>query len=371
MNAYPLRPSAAHTWSVCPGSVKMTQGLPDLPGDDTTREEGTAAHWLALMNWHGHAVPLGAQAPNGVQVTEDMQDGVDLYLRELRSWGAGLHLEYGPIPARRIHDTACAGTPDAWQWLPDQRLLRVADFKFGYRLVSEWENPQLIIYAAALGDMLNIDGLQEQSTTVEFVIVQPRAYGHEPVRRARYLMSDLRGTVNVLRSAATDAMSSHPTLRAGPQCVNCKARAECPTLQRATMREVETCGQVARLELDADAVGNELRVIAHAMQTLEARRTGLEVRASDFIKRGQRVPFWDLQPGRGKLTWRPEYAANIIQAGRLYGVDLAKPVQPITPTQAEGKIDPDVLKLLTVRQPGELKLTPYDPNTTRRTFGNT
>ena len=80
-----LAPSSAFRWVRCPGSVSLSAQYPDTGGIEA--DEGDAAHWLAAETFKRdpEARPVdGETAPNGVTVTDEMREGVALYVNDLR-----------------------------------------------------------------------------------------------------------------------------------------------------------------------------------------------------------------------------------------------------------------------------------------------
>ena len=55
----------------CMGSRLMPPSVPG-GGDTTSRDEGTAAHWLAEQMFNGAPAHAGLTAPNGYGITDDM-----------------------------------------------------------------------------------------------------------------------------------------------------------------------------------------------------------------------------------------------------------------------------------------------------------
>jgi hypothetical protein len=97
-----LSPSGAHRWIECPGSVRMTAGLPRKSSPYAA--EGTAAHQLAemcLRNGKNAAEYLGTiiktKEDGDWNVTPDMAEAVQYHLDEVRrihNWlGGDLHIE--------------------------------------------------------------------------------------------------------------------------------------------------------------------------------------------------------------------------------------------------------------------------------------
>lgn len=82
-----LAPSSAGCWVVCPGARAIRQAFPE-EGDTAAAMEGTAAHWVfeqMLAAKRVDAVSAGDVAPNGVEVTEEMIDGAELFCDVVRA----------------------------------------------------------------------------------------------------------------------------------------------------------------------------------------------------------------------------------------------------------------------------------------------
>jgi len=86
------------------------------------------------------------------------------------------------------------------------------------------------------------------------------------------------------------------------------------------------------------------------------------------MKRGQHVPHYHVEHGAGREVWNKP-AAEVLTLGQLYGVDLGKPVEPITPTQARERFG-IVTAGFTTRGTGEAKLVADSPYQAMKIFGN-
>jgi len=362
-----LAPSAAARWVRCALSASLEAAYPESEASPQSLE-GTAAHWAVEMLLRGTPVAVDTQAPNGVAITQEMLEGAilvrDDIVRQLGpDWQSRLFIEHR-VEIPRVHPQNW-GTPDyrAWGRLPDGRLkLWLWDYKFGHGIVEAFENWQLIDYFAGCLSEAKIDGLQEQNTVVDLRVIQPRAYHRDgPVRSWMVLATDLRGHVNRLAMAAEDATSISPTASPHPEaCENCKGRHACEALQRASYFAADKGQSFGALELKPHALGLELRALKRAQALLDARVSGLEAEAVATIKRGQLVPFWMLESSPGRLAWnKPD--AEVLALGAMLGLDLAKPVEPITPTQAKAaakakKIPETIVDSFASRPAGAAKL---------------
>ena len=377
-----LAPSSAFRWVRCALSASLEAAYPETEASPSSLE-GTAAHWVVQMRLQGTPVALDMQAPNGVAVTQEMLEAAELVRDDILAtlgpdWAKYLVIEQR-VQIPRVHPTHNWGTPDyrAWSRLNNGRLcLHVWDFKFGHGIVEAFENWQLIDYTAGLLDEAGIDGLQDQETVVDMVVIQPRAFHRDgPVRRWRVVASDLRPHINRLSNAAGVALAPNPPATPTPEgCENCLGRHACEALQRAAYHAADKGGQYGALDLSPHALGLELRALKRAQALLEARVSGIEAQAVASIKAGQLVPFWAMESVPGRLAWTKP-APEIFALGEMLGLKLQKDPEPITPTQAKAaakaaKIDGALFDAYAVRPAGAAKLVADDGTKARLTFGN-
>lgn len=336
-----VAPSGAARVVQCPGSLLLERQYPEE--EDEAALDGTAAHWVLEQAMARVYPPVGSPTPNGRVVTDEMVEGADLavqqVLADLAPFGLGLDdvaVEV-PVDIKRVHEQ-CAGTPDLRAWVPAERhpqrisTLYLWDYKFGHRQVEVFENYQIVAYAVGALDQTKLNDLQAQAV---LGIIQPRAFHRDgPCRWWKVSMSALRPLVNIYSGAAHKALAPNPPVNTGPECRDCLARHACPTLQRSGYSLVEMSGKAQALELGPEALGLELGLLTDAIARLTARQTGLQAQAASVIRRGTRVPGWEITSGQGRKVWKRP-AAEVIQLAALMGVNVAKPVEVMTPIQAE------------------------------------
>ena len=358
---YALRLSAASQWMRCAAYVSMNRNRPELEQDVTVREEGTAIHWAAYEIAHGRYIAEGTTAPNGVSLDDEMLDVVATYLDELRSAGVPVYMEL-PVHARRIH-LLCGGTLDAATGVmstADGYVIKLWDLKGGYSPVDVFRNPQLVGYGSGLLDTLGIDGYVEQSLTFEFNIVQPRVFNTPQRWRVRAV--ELRPMWNQMSAAAERALADSPIATAGGHCENCASRGVCESARFAAMHALDVSREAQVLELQPQELNYELLRIEQAIDILQARKTGLEAHAVQFIRAGQHLTNYGLEPGRSRLKWdetKPDEVERVKVAARMLGKEIVKPEQLITPTQAKtafGKEFAALVDAAAVRPAPSLKL---------------
>jgi len=370
-----LAPSAAHRWVHCALAPTLEASYPETE-KSAAALEGTAAHWVAQQFLErAELAEVGdVTEPVGVRVTQEMRDAAlllhDEFLRTLGlSWASVLQVEK-PVQAHMIHEQNW-GTSDYYAIVegPEEVTLYLWDFKFGHRLVDVFENWQLINYAFGIAyEHIQHGG---RRVTIDMRIVQPRAFHRQgPVRSWRVDLGDLRGYVRRLATAAAAACEPNPKATPTPSgCKHCKGRHACEALQREAYQAADLAQEAQALDLPPQALGLELRTLARAQALLDARVSGLEAQAVAQIKWGDLVPFWALEPSQGRKAWTASSDA-VLAMGQLWGVDLAKPPEAITPTQAvKAGVPKDLIDAYSARQPGAVKLTADNGDKARQIFG--
>lgn len=391
MSAFLLRPSAAGMWMRCAGYATMHARYPERPGDNEVREEGTAGHWAAFEIGNGRAVPVGTIAPNGVELTDDILDGVHEYLDVLRSWGVPVYLEHSVvIPS--IHATECGGQVDAWAWDAAKRILYVGDLKLGYKQVEAFDNYQLLCYVRGVIDYLqSIDGKFTEHFEVVMVIVQPRGYGYPTLKTWRTTTDKLIDRLRRLKDAADRAVffstagvegwNNQATymvgnwgdpLTAGPHCDNCNAAGNCPALAQASMAVVDTSGKATPHDATPQQVGYRLRRLMRARDTIDAEIDALKARLEHEIRQnGTAIPYFGLDVGKGKDVWIEGKEKDAITTAKLCGADIQKPAKPLTVIQARAAlrfIAPGLIDQYTEHRPGAQKLRLLPENHAEKLF---
>jgi hypothetical protein len=319
-----IAPSSIYLTCECPGSVNVCAGL---PADEETPEsiEGDVAHWVALQLALGVVVPVGTER-KGIKVDIDMLDGARLWIDNISSGGA----HEVPIWIPDIHEN-CWGTADHWEWDESILTLDVEDYKYGHLYVEIFENKQLLSYASGVLRAVNAP----DNAVVRLKVVQPRCYIDNQVRTWTTTAANVRRLVAEMAEKVRIATDPNiPALcRTGSHCTYCPGRSRCTTLQMASNQVMNFSHHADSVDLQPNIIGVEMQLIKEAIKLLEARKSGLAVRAEAYIKEGKRVPNWEMKNGRSNLAWNDNQAA--IREGDAAGVNLRKEIVPITPTQAK------------------------------------
>lgn len=375
-----LRPSAAGRWVPCPGSFAMESRYPEEE-DSLPAKEGQAAHWVAAEGLQHMAQRspkdlgcyLGAQAPNGVIITEEMVLAAQAYLLDVATISGGvdkdatLFIEH-PVDISTVHPMN-RGTLDgaAYCIRKDGDTLTLWDFKFGWGIVSVYENWQLLDYALGV--------LQERETQgrplpqmVQLRVFQPRPYHPEGCARSWTLsLQELHGYLLRVRASAEQATKEGAPCNTGPHCDNCKSRHACPALRRAGYRHREMVENPLPDELSGDALGREVALLREAATLIENRLAGVEALALAEIKSGRPVPGWVADATLGNRKWSGS-REQVIEFGDLVGVDLSEPGAKSPAGAERAGVSKDLVNSYTERKPGALKLWPCNENLANEVF---
>ncbi|WP_137390862.1 DUF2800 domain-containing protein [Rhodoligotrophos defluvii] len=261
-----LSPSAAYRWLVCPGSIRLSDGIPDK--SSVYANEGTAAHMLAehclRHGWdadryldcviditaEGNAMFGDAGTENGDNrwlVDEEMVHSVQIYLDHCRSIIAPadeLEIECKLDLTHVIPDGF--GTGDTLVYQVEQKHLHVVDLKYGVGVpVDPQNNPQLLTYA--VGALKRYHNREVEKVTL--TVVQPRAPHRDgEVRSWETDPATVVEFEDVLRRGAQDTARDDAPLVPGDHCKFCKAAAVCPALRDKAL-------EIARAEFIPDEQG--------------------------------------------------------------------------------------------------------------------
>lgn len=250
-----LGASSAYRWMTCPGSVKLSEGMPKTTSEFAL--QGTAAHSLAEMclsldttaeSLIGTAISAGygAEAMD-FEVDEDMADAVQIYLDVLSEYTSDPNCHW--LFEQKFHlkdvDHDLWGTNDFCAYDKSKGVVYIVDYKHGAGVpVDVEDNKQLKYYA--VGALMGMDKKSALAAEVELVIVQPRAAHKDgPVRRWRTTGKALLNEyVKELKEAAAATREPNAKLRPGGHCRFCAAQGACPALANKSMQVAQATFEV-------------------------------------------------------------------------------------------------------------------------------
>lgn len=345
----------------------------DYPSDDhPSAIEGRAAHLVAQLyataNVLMNAGETVADEGNLTEVTAEMREGAIMVASDIAQ-------ELGASWRQRIvceETVSLAGLhPESWGTL-DYRAqfpgyLYFWDYKFGHRYVDAFENWQMIAYSYPFVSALSPE--EEMTTTVQFTIVQPRNYHQDgPVRRWVVKAHELRAYYNILAQWMHEALAQPVMANPVPAaCQDCSARHVCSALRGAAYVAMDLAKEAAQYGLQPDQLGVELSRVQDMATLLKAYQTGLEEEADGTIRRGVQVPNFTLGSTSNPLQWAvPD--EDILALGDACGVDLRKPREILTPTQASKLLPAGVIDQYAKRIGRALKLTRANHTLAKKVF---
>lgn len=317
----------------CFGSRNMPTTVTVEP-DQTTRDEGNAAHWLAQKVFGGASMSelAGTRAYNGVVIDNDMVRHVSDYISALDCGEmesvTTVQTERWIVNARADHVSHRNG------------ILTVDDFKYGYRVVSPEMNWTLI--AHAIGYCLLHNVMPEM---IVLRIHQPRRYhpeGH--LREWRIGYADLTALYHQIDARLS---SGDEILQTGPQCVNCHAIYVCPAYREASMNAIDVASVAFNDDLPPEILSAELDQLGQASDVITARLKALQELAMHKIASGTVIPEYTVDAPLGQRRFGKAFDGAAIRA--LTGLPCTEE-KLVTPAELERRgANPDVIKLITER----------------------
>ena len=335
----------------CNGSRLMGGAIPPIgTTDNNPRDEGIAAHHMAYEASYGmvmlHGL-IGQKAQNGVFMTEEMHDYVEMYLEAIASIYRGVS-SGGGMEIETTFETASwrvNGRADNITETPD--VLYVDDFKYGWGIVEPEMNWTLI--AHAIGYCLNNN---HQPSTIILTIHQPRP-GHPDGKTRSWTINY---TLLLELYHQIDATLSNPSdeLNTGAHCTKCPALSVCPAARIASMNAIEASAMVHEDNLENAVLSFELDNLKRAQNALKSRFEALEELAKHRIMNGEIIENYAVDRGFGNTTWNKGVTVDMLKL--MTGKDLSAG-KLITPTKAmKAGVPEAIVKPLTHRPETGTKL---------------
>lgn len=322
--------------------------------DTTIREDGNAAHWLALELHARRNVSIGAKAPNGVFITADMIEHVRDYLSAIDcspnmynhfEWSYSLTGPTWQINGRADHIGL------VWN-----ECLIINDFKYGYTIVEPEKNWTLISHAIGYCVTNNV-----RPARIVFTIHQPRA-PHREGRERQWEISfdELWNHYYMAIWGILGNLSDE--LQTGPHCHRCPSFLSCPARQDAELSAIEVAHMAYNASIDDFDLSDRLQLIERADALLKQAKKAYEEEAIHRISKGKVIRLYAMDDDLGNRIFQKHVTPELVQAftGRA---DLVKPAELISPRQMEqAGVNEDIVKALTYRPMKGKKLVKINPN---------
>lgn len=318
--------SGSPRWILCPGSVKLCDGLPD--DSSAYAEEGTLAHEIAAQ-----MLQPDCQTVDTDEMSEELFEAVVSYVEFVKRLAQGnmLFVEERVDFSKAIGQEDGSGTADAI--IIGQGEATIVDLKTGR--IKAHPIPQLGLYVVGALEKFAYLGPFER---VRLVIHQSRI---DHVEEVILSMTELEAFVREASAAAAEAMSDEPRFTPGEkQCRFCKAKAHCPAL---AAKVAEVIGQEFE-NLDAGAIKSEpdrigLNYLARCMASVslvEDWCKGIRARVERELLDGNQVEGYKLVQGRkGARKWTSDDEAEAALRKMKLKVEEIYDLKVISPTSAE------------------------------------
>ena len=363
-----LSPSGAARRMTCPGSHQLLQHVPKRVRNDAALA-GSAAHYAAMHMLrslddsfnYSREIPAHAEYVITSEMITDAEIYVSAVIDMLTTEGlspTNLDIEQR-VEITAIHET-CVGYIDACIYSPITDRCYIIDYKSGFTPVSAVENWQLLEYAIGV---MNTHPLVSKLTDFRLVIVQPNDFSSTAVKTWDVTADEITRVYypRIVQNELLALQDNAPCVPS-PMCKTCDARAICPALHSAALSTIDYAAGATPERVSNDFLGFEIKHLRRAQKLLEARLSGLEEEAFQRIKSGQTVAGFKLQQRLGAEKWICDIN-RVIETGKIFGINLEKPRDVITPTQArKAGLPADFLSFIAARSAGALKLVEQDEN---------
>jgi hypothetical protein len=366
--------SASERWSNCPGSLAMSQGIPN--GSSSSAREGTAGHDLGDRCLRTGADPLDSVGEfilvegEEIQITDDLAEAVFDYVEYVRGFSGTMlsetRINYSELLG--VDTEEGFGTSDAIVLCGTE--LHVFDLKLGRRYVEPKRNRQMMLYGAGVLKVL-LD-LGETVDKVALHIVQPRVV-ERPIP-FEMTVDELNLEIDYLRSRAEVVKEAFFTytgredkhwhslylVPGEKQCEWCPAAAFCLALRNVAREYVDDDFDVVSLQQTVP--GEEIAENLGMLPLLEIFAKATTGEANRRLTLGEKVPGYKLVKGReGNRRWRDVEAAEEVFAD-VDGDLIYAPRKLLTPPQMEKALKKNDAKSriadLVVRNPARPTLAP-------------
>jgi hypothetical protein len=258
--------SGAERWFNCPGSVELSEGLPDTTSP--AAEEGTQAHEVLEVTLKCDEFLFPGVDPRAPREMVKYADEAAKFIRGLAKQTNSEFLVEDRAHLDFIHPEAF-GTLDS-AVLDHFGTLHVIDYKYGKGyVVSPKENLQMIFYALALAHKYDWN-----FSRVRLWIIQPRAKGYDGPVFWDISIDELREYVPKFEDAVARVELS-PEFKEGNHCFFCKAKKICPLkLESKNNKAGLIFGDLdGKEENDKEESGKEKKLITEAEWRKASRQT--------------------------------------------------------------------------------------------------
>lgn len=316
-----LSPSSSSRWIACPGSVRLSEDVPDPAGE--AAREGTFAHAIAEQCLKEDKSPFEFVGHSDGEFTCDneMATHISVYVDAVNALADGA--DSTVIEAKVRWTPQVWGTADAIVWVDD--VMHIFDFKYGRNEVLAEENTQLKVYAIAA--MNTFKPACRAAKFVHLHIVQPRLFGGAETHKvAEYSTLRIkRWSEGKLKPAAKAALAEDAACNPGDHCLYCPGKINCHayrTLAMAAATDVFPDGEITEAfepPKPDELSPNRLAVVLKAAPLMIKWFEAVEKYAAMKAREGAPPTGFKLVETYGNRRWKDEDEA--VRMFREAGID--------------------------------------------------
>lgn len=365
----------------CPGSVQLTQ---DMARESSSyAQEGTRLHSaveFSLTNEDFKVTPelIKQFDLEDKELQEAVQDALDWVLTTRMQFEG---YEFSEVIESKVtlggfesEEIVCPQLNDVWGtldyslYVPRQKRLICADWKFGKNIEVFADTEQLKAYA--LGRIKTSSNLLHKVDTVQCTIIQPRLFSGETEKTQEYTSLELYEWLkNELAPALREATSRNPQFKPGEKaCMWCEARRSNVCLARHELNQ-ETASKVfeAFTKMPDKITKEEIAELMKSFDALEKYMKDMRSFAAAQIQKGLGFPGWKMVKGRSIRKWKDDetITVNALEALEIETMDCYHDPKFKSPTQVEklvGRVfsKRSDFKELIIKPDGKPTLVPVD-----------
>ncbi len=341
----------AREWFYCSGSQAMQEDEPDT---STMTSDNKACRWLAgeILDLYVSNKKLkfdedfiGKLTPNDVLIDDEMYEAAKLYVTDILKHCNTNGLLRNVIINKTVNLDSIypglKGTPDAWLYDKKSGEITIWSFSYEYGHVDVVENPELLCYALGIVLQKRFGDIDELYTIINFRSIQPRSFHSDgPVREWIISAVSLKEFFTRLQDAAHIAMNGTGQCSTGTHCRYCKGRYKCSALSQTVYNAIDVVTGINPETLTGNNLSVELKLLKRIEKLLTYRLSAIEKQVETALKKGAALGGFMLKQGYGRKRWIKDISTSeVVMMGDLMGVDLRKPDNIDTPTQALSKLN--------------------------------
>lgn len=348
-----LRPSAAHRWVRCPGSVKAEIGYPKETSD--VADEGTLAHEVCEVllkcdgelptchNYPEEMVKAAYGYKNYIDSCKDEFADIEKFFIEKKVKNIYMYDRRPILDAGGTVDAALLGAKK-----DGTILLHIFDYKYGFNKVEAYKNYQLLLYSVGL--WRHEIGMRHEPEDIEVVlhVYQPRIKSY-----LRWQVPNFGESVRSMEAAMFGAIFStadnlHPSKEA---CKWCRARFDCS----ARLGQSKTASQISKKTIISK---KDRAYILDNAASIRKFLDDTEQKAIEELNNGGHINGYKLTHGRSTTKVKEEGEKLFYAA---YGDQIYKrSLLPVS--KLKEIVDEELFKCFTYKTEGRLKIEKDETN---------